>query len=70
VGVYVYVILQAHQFLCFYLPIHIEYVKSRGWAIGEIVHIRDRWDSLSLHINTHTQASTHAHTEPFPKTHL
>lgn len=42
VGVYVYVILQAHQFLCFCLPIHIEYLNSRGWAIGEIVHIRDR----------------------------
>lgn len=37
-----YVILQAHQFLCFSVPIHTEYVNSRGWVIGEIVRIRDR----------------------------
>jgi hypothetical protein len=42
VGVYMYVILQAHQFLCFCVPIHIEYMNSRGWVIGEIVHIWDR----------------------------
>lgn len=37
VGVCMYVILQAHQFLCLCVPIHIEYVNSRGWAIGEIL---------------------------------
>ena len=42
VRVYMYVILQAHQFLCFCVPIYIEYVNSRGWVIGEIVHIWDR----------------------------
>jgi hypothetical protein len=41
-GVYVYVILQAYQFLCSSVRIHIEYLNSRGWVIGEIVRIRDR----------------------------